>query len=93
MGTVLQRFVDRVRPLVFWKAPLCKKAAGRRNLRESIVLWVLGVITTFSGMFAVGYFLRGPRGWGILCFALSAVCFWRMIRRMEKGDGSIFFWQ
>jgi len=88
---VLRGFVSRVTPFGFWKGMVFEKKINFRIVKERMIMWILGVVTCFSGMFSIGYFLRGPMLTGLICFIVSVVCFWRLIRLMteqSKDSGS-----
>ena len=83
---VLRQFIGRVKPFGFWKGMVFEKQTNLHIIKKRLIMWILGVITTFSGMFSIGYFLRGPRSTGVVCFIVSVVCFWRVIRLMSENE-------
>ena len=66
-----------------------EKQINLHIIKNRIIIWLLGVITTFSGMFSIGYFLRGPRLTGFICFIISVVCFWQVIRLMSEQNNDL----
>ena len=60
-----------------------EKQTNFHIIKKRLIMWVLGVITTFSGMFSIGYFLRGPMSAGLICFIISGICFWLVIQLMS----------
>jgi SSS family solute:Na+ symporter len=86
---VLRRFIARVKPFGFWKGMVFEKHINLHIIKKRIIMWVLGVVTTFSGMFSIGYFLRGPRSTGLICFVVSVICFWLVIRLMSEQTNDL----
>jgi len=76
---VLKKFITRVKPFGFWKGMVFEKQMNLQIIKKKIIIWILAVLMIFSGMFSIGYFLRGPRSTGVICFIVSVVCFWRLI--------------
>ena len=86
---VLRQFTARVKPFGFWKEMVFEKQINLHIIKNRIIMWILGVTTTFCGMFSIGYFLRGPRATGIICFVVSGVCFWLVIRLMSEQTNEL----
>ena len=86
---VLRRFIARVKPFGFWKGMVFEKHINLHIIKKRIIMWVLSVVTTFSGMFSIGYFLRGPRITGFICFVVSMFCFWLVIRLMSEQNNEL----
>ncbi|MEH6608997.1 MAG: sodium:solute symporter family protein [Halioglobus sp.] len=82
---VIRRFVEKVRPMGFWKG----HNAGfpsERSLGLSVAYWLLGTTSLYAGMFGVGYLLRLEYTIGLLLLAYCAVSLFAMIRGMGKID-------
>jgi len=86
---VLSQFIAHVQPYGFWKGMVFEKQINLHIIKNRIIIWLLGVITTFSGMFSIGYFLRGLRLTGLICFVVSMVCFWLVIRLMSEQNNEL----
>ncbi|TGK17638.1 sodium:solute symporter family protein [Leptospira kmetyi] len=74
----LDAFVKRVEPFGFWKGRDSKEKLD--EFREKIVLWILGTVALFFGMFSLGYFflLRFPQGaFCLIGFAFFGTVYWR----------------
>ncbi|RMH77633.1 MAG: sodium transporter [Calditrichaeota bacterium] len=82
---VLQNFIRRTDPIGFWRG---MGAGGdrRKALKSRLGFWLLGVLTTFWGMFGIGYviLLQWMKGVGLL--VASGVAFVVMVRLMSRGD-------
>jgi len=86
---VLRQFTARVKPFGFWKEMVFEKQINLHIIKKRIIMWILGVTTTFCGMFSIGYFLRGPRLTGLICSIVSVVCFWLVIRLMSEQTNEL----
>ena len=82
---VLRQFIVRVKPFGFWKGMVSEKQ-GARLMIKRIFMWILGVITTFSGMFSIGYFLMSQWMLGLLHLIMSTVCFLVLLRLMSEDE-------
>ncbi|MBL4654726.1 MAG: Na+:solute symporter [Bacteroidia bacterium] len=80
----LRKFVEQVKPVGFWKS------YGSYNpiflLKERILIWILGVTTTFTSMFGIGYLVLGSWVNGILNLSVFAVSLYFMLKKMNKED-------
>lgn len=68
----LKKFIVRVKPFGFWKGMVSKKETGVYLIRR-IIMWLLGVTATFSGMFGIGYILMCKWTYGLVCLVLFGV--------------------
>jgi SSS family solute:Na+ symporter len=81
----LSIFVERTQPIGFWGAVGGARNDGTR-LKQMAISWVLGVIAVYSGLFGLGYLLRGEWTVGLLLTALGAGCFKSMLTRLSAAD-------
>ena len=61
----LSVFVERAQPIGFWGAVGGARNDGNR-LKQMAISWLLGVIAVYSGLFGLGYLLRGE--WSLGCY-------------------------
>ncbi|EMY79434.1 transporter, SSS family [Leptospira weilii serovar Ranarum str. ICFT] len=74
----LDAFVERANPFGFWKGQGSKERL--EDFREKIVLWILGTVALFFGMFSLGYFFLLRFWQGTFCligFAIFGVVYWK----------------
>ncbi|AXR67027.1 sodium:solute symporter family protein [Leptospira mayottensis] len=79
----LDAFVKRADPFGFWKGQGSKKRL--EDFWEKIVLWTLGTVSLFFGMFSLGYFFLLKFFQGTFCligFILFGFVYWK------KGFGN-----
>ncbi|AXR63262.1 sodium:solute symporter family protein [Leptospira mayottensis] len=79
----LDAFVKRADPFGFWKGQGSKKRL--EDFWEKIVLWALGTVSLFFGMFSLGYFFLLKFFQGTFCligFILFGFVYWK------KGFGN-----
>ncbi len=70
----LAEFVRRVRPMGFWRG-LNDGYTADRNLVESLLYWLLGIVGIYSALFGVGFLLRLELavGAGLLVIAVASL--------------------
>ncbi len=82
--SVLEGFARKTGAIGFWNG-LPDPARPRRELISRLWLWVLGVITTFCGMFGIGYLILLQWTVGSIMVVIAGICFGGMLRGMS-GD-------
>ncbi len=81
----IQEFIARCKPVGFWKGQgVSKDAVG--SFSQSAIMWVLGLTTSFCGLFTIGYFLMLKPAYGFLNAALSIASFVVLTRMMKKEN-------
>jgi SSS family solute:Na+ symporter len=81
----LARFVRSTSPFGFWRGRVGEQAD---TLGERVRMWVLGVVSTFCGMFGLGWFLKLSWIAGGGLSVVSLVTFWMLLRSMSRSrDG------
>lgn len=81
----LREFAKTVTPMGFWKDMVPYNAAERR-LGETIVYWLLGTVSIYTGMFGIGHFLKANLGLGIGLSLVSAITLVIMLWGMGRID-------
>ncbi|TGL73845.1 sodium:solute symporter family protein [Leptospira yasudae] len=74
----LDAFVQRVNPFGFWKGGESKERL--EDFQRRIVLWFLGTVALFFGMFSLGYFFLLQFWQGACCligFAVFGAVYWK----------------
>jgi SSS family solute:Na+ symporter len=80
---VLHHFIATCKPVGFWKgAGTSSVALG--SFAYSIGIWVLGLTCSFSGLFAIGYFLMLKPWLGVFNLVLALSTFFFMNKMIEK---------
>ena len=79
----LKQFVEKVRPMGFWRDHN-RQGSAKGKLLQSVINWGLGVFSVYSALFGVGYFLRLEHGIGGVLLITSAITLWLMVRRMGQ---------
>ena len=82
---LIQRFVQKVRPLGFWKGHN-EGYPSERTLGASVVYWLLGTGSIYAGMFGVGYLLRLQYVTGGVLLVICLVSLVIMVRGMGRID-------
>lgn len=70
--SILRDFVQRVRPMGFWKGHN-DGYSSERGLAASLLYWCTGTVSIYAGMFGIGYLLRLETALGLGLLALCAV--------------------
>ncbi|MEE9448082.1 MAG: sodium:solute symporter family protein [Arenicellales bacterium] len=77
----LQRFVDKVKPIGFWKQ-LNNNYTAERSFAKSMLYLFLGCIGIYAGIFGIGYLVKLQLMTGGLLVVLSIIAFGWMIKGM-----------
>jgi SSS family solute:Na+ symporter len=81
----LKEFVERCKPVGLWKGSgLTIKAIS--NFSQSMLMWVLGLIVSFCGLFSIGYFLMLKPVYGIINIILCLGAFYFLNKMMKKEN-------
>lgn len=79
----IDEFIKRCKPVGLWQGKgINKNAIG--SFSNSLIMWVLGLTTSFCGLFTIGYFLMLKPWIGLLNAALSIGAFILLNRMMKK---------
>jgi Na+/proline symporter len=70
--SILQEFVQRVRPMGFWNGHN-DGYSSERGLAASLFYWCTGTVSIYAGMFGIGYLLRLETMLGLGLLAVCAV--------------------
>lgn len=81
----LQKFIAACKPIGFWKGITINKKEALKGFYFSVLMWILGLITSFSGLFCIGYFLMLKPFLGFLNLVISIVSF-ILLNRMIKQE-------
>lgn len=81
----LQKFVTYTEPIGFWK-DYYPVGAVRPGIRKRLWLWVLGLITSLSGMFSIGYFLRLEWQTGFILLVICVISLDYLLQQMNDSD-------
>ena len=86
----LQRFVKQTNSIGFW-AEYSHEGKDHKILVKRMLMWMLGIITTLCGMFAIGYFLLLNSEPGAILLVVSIISFVILIKLMSasKDDEEI----
>lgn len=76
-------FIEKCNPVGIWKGKGTSSAAMSGFLNSSI-MWVLGLMTSFCGLFSIGYFLMLKPGFGVLNAVVCIVSFVILTKMMKK---------
>ena len=79
----LQRFINKVKPIGFWKQ-LNQAQQPERSFAASMLYFVLGSIGIYAGMFGIGYALRLEYVIATVLMVIFAVTMLVVIRGMNK---------
>ncbi|MBW0435310.1 Na+:solute symporter [Leptospira yasudae] len=83
----LDAFVQRVNPFGFWKGSESKERL--EDFQRRIVLWFLGTVALFFGMFSIGYFFLLQFWQGACCligFAVFGAVYWKKEFNKNQTD-------
>jgi SSS family solute:Na+ symporter len=80
--TTLAGFVRATSPFGFWKG---RAVEQEDTLGQRVRMWVLGVVSTFCGMFGLGWFLKLSWLAGAGLSVVSLVSFWMLLRSMSRS--------
>jgi SSS family transporter len=79
----IDEFIAKCKPVGLWQGKgISKDAVG--SFGQSITMWVLGLTTSFCGLFTIGYFLMLKPWIGLLNAVLSVTAFFLLTRMMKK---------
>ena len=81
----IREFVEKVRPMGFWKGHN-EGFASERSFGLSVFYWLLGTASIYSGMFGIGYLLRLQYFPGLALLLFCAVSLVIMVRGMNRVD-------
>ena len=81
----LQKFVDKVKPIGFWKH-LNKDYSAERSFGESMLYFALGTVGIYAGMFGIGYLLKLNYLTAGVLLCLSIITLFIMIRGMTRSE-------
>ncbi|EMK13120.1 MULTISPECIES: sodium:solute symporter family protein [Leptospira] len=82
----LDAFVKRADPFGFWKGQGSKKRL--EDFQEKIVLWILGTVSLFFGMFSLGCFFL-LKFWQGACCLIGFVAFGFFYWKKEFGNNGV----
>ncbi|EPG57873.1 sodium:solute symporter family protein [Leptospira borgpetersenii] len=82
----LDAFVKRTDPFGFWKGQGSKKRL--EDFQEKIVLWILGTVSLFFGMFSLGCFFL-LKFWQGACCLIGFVAFGFFYWKKEFGNNGV----
>ncbi|MFT4601214.1 MAG: SSS family solute:Na+ symporter [Arenicella sp.] len=79
----LKKFIEKCKPVGLWRGEgISKDAIG--SFSQSIIMWVLGLTTSFCGLFTIGYFLMLKPMYGVINAVVSVLSFIILTRMMRK---------
>lgn len=81
----LKEFIERCNPVGLWRGSGISKGAIS-SFSNSLIMWVLGLTTSFCGLFSIGYFLMLKPWLGVLNIVLSVGAFYILNRMMKKEN-------
>ncbi len=79
----LRQFVDKTSPVGFWGVYTVKTEQRKKEFKQRLLIWLLGLITCFASVFGIGYLLLLDWPLGLALLALCVVCFCAMLKRMK----------
>lgn len=80
---ILMRFIEKVKPIGFWKN-LNQGHPALRNFRDSAIYFILGCVGLYSGMFGLGFLLKLEFTLGLGLIFIFVVSMIAMIKGMNK---------
>jgi len=89
---ILLRFYRKVRPhAAGWRpiARLAPEIAPTRELGQNLLLWILGCVTVYATLFAIGKFCFGQVLKGGLLLALAAICGWWIYTHLAQHTAQL----
>ena len=79
----IDEFIEKCKPVGLWQGKgISKNAIG--SFSQSMIMWVLGLTTSFCGLFTIGYFLMLKPWMGVLNAVISIVSFIILTKMMKK---------
>jgi Na+/proline symporter len=81
----LREFARTVTPMGFWK-DLAPNSGTERKLGETVVYWLLGTLSIYTGMFGLGFLLRAEPIKAVALIAVSAVTMVLLLKGMGRID-------
>jgi SSS family solute:Na+ symporter len=81
----LREFAKTVHPMGFWKE-YGSTSKSERRLGETVIYWILGTISIYTGMFGIGFVLRNDWTEGLISIAVSALTLIAMLKGMSRID-------
>lgn len=81
----LKSFAEKCLPIGLWKGIVPFNQSGPKFLR-TIVMWLLGMLVSFSGLFAIGHLLFGRYILSISLAIVSIVSLGLLFRMMQKEN-------
>lgn len=81
----LKSFAEKCLPIGLWKGIVPLNQSGPKFLR-TVVMWLLGMLVSFSGLFAVGHLLFGRYILAISLAIVSMVSLGLLFRMMQKEN-------
>lgn len=85
--STLRKFIVTTSPFGFWKG-MVPQQDEKKNLFIKIRLWILGLVTTFSGLFSIGYLLKLNWIVGTALLIICLISFGMQLRLMSNSDDS-----
>ena len=81
----LKSFAEKCLPIGLWKGIVPFNQSGPKFLR-TVIMWLLGMLVSFSGLFAVGHLLFGRYILSISLAIVSIVSLGLLFRMMQKEN-------
>ncbi len=81
----LKSFAEKCLPIGLWKGIVPFNQSGPKFLR-TVVMWLLGMLVSFSGLFAIGHLLFGRYILSISLAIVSIVSLGLLFRMMQKEN-------
>ena len=81
----LKSFAEKCLPIGLWKGIVPLNQSGPKFLR-TVVMWLLGMLVSFSGLFAVGHLLFGRYILAISLAIVSMASLGLLFRMMQKEN-------
>lgn len=82
---LIKKFVEKVRPMGFWKG-YNKGYDSERSLNSSLIFFVTGSAGIYAGMFGLGYLLRLEIVTGLILIALFVGLLFYTIKGLDQVD-------
>jgi SSS family transporter len=81
----IQKFIKLCNPIGIWKGTGYSKNAFN-GFKTSMVMWLLGLTASFSGLFSIGYFLMLKPWLGFLNAIISVISFLILNQMIKKEN-------